>query len=158
MVAAGPEGRGYSRMRRCAAAGEPADRPESMPGALLQEGTTRTILRAFYDVFNRLGFGFLEAVYANALEIELRLHGRRVEREVPVRVWYRGIPIGEYRADLVVEGVILVEIRATRSLDPRARQQTLNYLRGTELQVGLLLHFGPKPHFERVVCVRADPR
>ena len=128
-----------------------------MSGVLVQETVTRQILGAFYDVYNGLGYGFLEAVYANALVIELRRRAQRVEREVPISVYYRGRPIGEYRADLVVEGVVLVEIKATRTLDPHARQQTLNYLRGTELAVGLLLHFGPKPQFERLVC-ELDPR
>ena len=125
---------------------------------LAQESTTRRILRAFYDVYNRLGFGFLESVYGNALELELREHGLLVRREMPVRVHYRGHPVGEFRADMVVEDVVLVEIKASRLLDPHAREQTLNYLRGTELEVGLILHFGTRPHFERLISSCRDPR
>ena len=132
-----------------------------MSSVLVQEAVTRQVLGAFYDAYNGLGYGFLEAVYGNALEIELRRRRQRVDREVPISVWYRGRSIGDYRADLIVERVVLVEIKASRALDPHARQQTLNYLRGTELEVGLLLHFGPKPRFERLVCtkpIRDDSR
>ena len=129
-----------------------------MPSHLLEEDLTRSIISAFYDVYNQLGFGFLESVYANALTLELRERGRTVSREVPVRVFYRGSRVGEYRADMVVEHAVLVEIKASRLLDVQARQQTLNYLRGTHLEVGLLLHFGPKPHFERVVSTGLDRR
>ena len=125
---------------------------------LAQERTTRRILRAFYDVYNRLGFGFLESVYGNALELELREHGLLVRREMPVRVHYRGHPVGEFRADIVVEDVVLVEIKASRLLDPHAREQTLNYLRGTELEIGLILHFGTRPQFERLISSYRDPR
>jgi len=129
-----------------------------MPSALLEEGLTREIIAAFYEVYNQLGFGFLEGVYANALALELRNRGAIVAREVPVRVSYRGDLVGEYRADMVVDGAVLVEVKATRVLDQHARQQTLNYLRGTHFEVGLLLHFGPRPHFERVVSTGLDPR
>jgi GxxExxY protein len=125
---------------------------------LLQESTTRRIVGSFYDVYNRLGFGFLESVYANALELELNEHGLLVRREMPVRVHYRGRPVGEFRADMVVEDVVLVEIKASRVLDPHAREQTLNYLRGTALEVGLILHFGTRPRFERVISSCRDPR
>lgn len=129
-----------------------------MPAVLVQEAVTRQVIGAFYDVFNRLGYGFLEAVYANALEIELRERRQRVEREVPVQVNYRGRSIGEYRADLIVGGTVLVEIKATKTLEAHARQQLLNYIRGTDLEVGILLHFGPKPRFERIISSVTDPR
>ena len=122
---------------------------------LQQEVITREVIGAFFTVYNELRHGFLESVYANALEFELRQRGQRVAREVPVSVHYCGVPVGFYRADLVVEDIVLVEIKATRIMDPQARQQILNYLRGTDLDIGLLLHFGPKPHFERVICTRS---
>ena len=121
---------------------------------LVQENVTREVLGAFYTVYNALGFGYLEAVYANALALELRHRKQKVEREVPITVRYEGRPIGFYRADLVVQEVVLVEIKASSVLDPHVRQQTLNYLRGTRLEVGLILHFGPKPRFQRLVSTR----
>ena len=125
---------------------------------LLEQRLTHEVIGAFFAVYNELDHGYLEAVYANALELELKRRGLRVAREVPVTVRFRGTPVGYYRADLLVADVILVEIKASRILDAHARLQTLNYLRGTGLAVGLLLHFGPKPHFERLVCHRSDPR
>ena len=122
---------------------------------LEHEAITQEVLGAFYTVYNELRHGFLESVYANALACELCERGQRVAREVPITVRYRGTPVGFYRADLVVEDIVLVEIKSSRQLDPQARQQALNYLRGTDLEIGLLLHFGPRPHFERVVCTRA---
>lgn len=112
--------------------------------------TTDLIIGAFFHVYNDLRFGFLEAVYANALAIELRERGLQVEREVPVDVYYRGIAVGKYRVDLLVDGRIVVEVKACKSLDPSARFQTLNYLRAMNRPVGLLLHFGPRPSVQRV--------
>jgi GxxExxY protein len=125
-----------------------------MSAVLVQESVTREVIGAFYAVYNGLGFGFLEAVYANALELELRRRGKVVERELPIDVSYRGSLVGFYRADLVVDKVVLVEIKSARILDPHVRQQALNYLRGTNLEVALILHFGPKPHFERLISTR----
>jgi GxxExxY protein len=125
-----------------------------MSAVLLQESVTREVIGAFYAVYNGLGFGFLEAVYANALELELTGRGRAVDRELPIDVRYRGASVGFYRADLVVDKVVLIEIKSTKVLDPHTRQQTLNYLRGTNLEVALILHFGPKPHFERLISTK----
>ena len=124
---------------------------------LREESVTREILGAFFAVYNELDFGHLESVYANALALELSWRGLKAEREVPLTVCYRGHEVGFYRADLVIERAVLVELKATRDLDPQARRQTLNYIRATNLGVGLLLHFGAKPRFERVVGPRADP-
>ena len=122
-----------------------------MHGGLLQEELTRRIIGAFYEVYNSLGFGFLEAVYANALEQEMRARSLRVDREVWVDVAYKGQKVGQYRADVIVEQSVIVELKAGRLLDPSAQKQLLNYLRGTTLEVGLLLHFGPHPAFKRLV-------
>lgn len=119
--------------------------------ALIQEKVSREVLGAFYTVYNELGFGFLEAVYARALEIELLARGLAVAREVPVDVRYGSDIVGCYRADVVVESAVLVEIKAGRLLDPEAERQLLNYLRGSTIEVGLLLHFGPKPVFRRMI-------
>ncbi len=142
--------------------GDPRIFADQSPGAevlpscerdvLLQEHLTRGVIGgAFYRVYNTLGFGFLESVYANALTHEMTKRGLRVEREVPVRVWYDGHPVGTFRVDVLVEGAVVVEIKAARALGPTDPQQVLNYLRGTNLEVGLLLHFGPKPSFKRFV-------
>lgn len=124
---------------------------------LRQESITREIIGAFYAVYNDLDYGRLEAVYANALALELGWRGIKAAREVPLSVSYKGHEVGFYRADLVVDGAVLVEVKATRYLDPQARRQVLNYLRASDIGVGLLLHFGPRPRFERLVGPGSDP-
>lgn len=111
---------------------------------------TRGIIAAFYDVYNKLGYGFLESHYALALERTLRAAGRRVVREYAVRVYFNGEELGFHRLDLVVDETIVVEVKATQLLHPSARRQLLNYLRATNLEIGLLLHFGPDPKFFRL--------
>lgn len=118
---------------------------------LIDEDLTREIIAAFYTVYNAFGFGLLESIYANALAIELRVRGIRVEREVPVEVFYLGVLAGRFRLDLVVEGRILVECKATEVLAATARPQVFNYLRIASYPVALLLHFGPKPKPHRFI-------
>lgn len=118
---------------------------------LLGEELTGGVIGAFYDVYNALRFGFLEAVYANALECELRARGLAVAREATVDVHYKGEKVGVYRVDMLVQDVLVVEVKATRFLDSHAEQQVLNYLRATRLEIGLLLHFGVRPAFKRFV-------
>lgn len=129
--------------------------PQRAPAAsgevLLHRDVTDAILGAFFDVYGGLGYGFLEAVYANALALELRLRGRRVEREVSLPVFWKETEIGHYRADLIVDRSVLVELKAGRHPDPSAEAQVLNYLRAGGLRVALLLHFGPRPTFMRKV-------
>jgi GxxExxY protein len=127
------------------------------PGRLFRE-ISGAILGAFYAVHSELGFGFLEAVYANALVVLLRQSGLKVERQVSFQVVFHGHIVGNYRADLVVESRIIVEIKAGRSLIPQHAAQLLNYLRASRLQVGLLLNFGEKAEFKRVVWTRNSPR
>ena len=111
---------------------------------------TDKILKAFFTkVYRRLGYGFLEKVYVKALVIELRRMGLKVEEQVRILVFYDGIVVGEYYADLVVEDVVIVECKATQRLDDGDEAQLLNYLRATPYEVGLLLNFGPKPDFRR---------
>ncbi len=114
-------------------------------GGLAEEALTYSIIGAFRDTYNELGDGFLESIYAKALERELSRRGHVVAREVSVQVYYKGEPIAWQRLDMVVEGKVVVEIKAGEILPPRATRQLLNYLRATRLEVGLLLHFGPKP-------------
>jgi GxxExxY protein len=117
---------------------------------------TSSILGAFYEVYSELGFGFLESVCAAALERELRARGHGVAREYAVEVLYKGIPVGFQRLDVLVDKLIVVEIKSTPMLPAFAERQLLNYLRGTNLEVGLLLHFGPKPAFTRVVSLNSQ--
>jgi GxxExxY protein len=109
------------------------------------------IIAVFYTVYNELGHGFLENVYEEALALTLMEMGFKVARQVPVPVWFRGRQIGEYRADLIVNNAVLLELKAARALDSSHEAQSLNYLRATDIEVTLLLNFGPKPHFKRLV-------
>jgi len=125
---------------------------------------TDKIIGLFYDVYNELGHGFLESVYEHSLLIALSSAGTRVECQVPICVWFRGHLVGEFRADLVVEKKVLLELKAVRTIDEAHEKQLLNYLRATEIEVGLLLNFGVKPQFRRLVYenerkkIRVDPR
>lgn len=110
---------------------------------------TELIIQAFYTVYNTLGYGFLEKVYQNALVIELRKLGLEVIPEACIKVYYNGQVVGEYFADLLVAGVVIVEIKAVRTLAPEHEAQLLNYLKATPYEVGLLLNFGPQPQIKR---------
>jgi GxxExxY protein len=109
------------------------------------------IVGVFYSVYNELGHGFLEAVYEEALAISLTEAGMSAARQVPTPIWFRGRTIGEYKADLIVDHVVLLELKAAKALDASHEAQILNYLRATDIEVGLLLNFGPKPQFKRFV-------
>ena len=115
------------------------------------EALSQQIIGAFYTVYNSLGYGFLEKVYENALAIELRRLGLRVECERPITVFYRGCIVGEYFADIVVEGAIILELKAVRMLAKEHEAQLINYLNATDYEVGLLLNFGPKAEIRRKV-------
>ena len=110
---------------------------------------TELIIKAFYKVYNTLGYGFLEKVYRNALAIELRKLGLEVIPEMRIVVYYDGKAIGEYFADLLVAGVVIVELKAVKRLVEEHEAQLLNYLKATPYEVGLLLNFGPKPEIKR---------
>jgi GxxExxY protein len=120
-------------------------------GSLLDGSLTRRIIGAFYYVYDRLGFGFLEAVYRRALAHVLMRAGLTVECEQLIEVWFDGVKVGHYRADMLVERRVLVEFKATDRLTATDRKQLLNYLRATDVEVGLLLNFGPRAQFERLV-------
>lgn len=122
--------------------------------ALIEGELTREIIAAFYTVYNALGPGLLEVIYASALAIELRRRGLRVAREVPVDVFYLGEHAGRFRLDLVVEGKVIVECKATDILLPGARPQVFSYLRCSSFPVALVLHFGPTPRHHRFVAPR----
>jgi GxxExxY protein len=118
---------------------------------------TREIIGAFYDVYNALDYGFLEAHYATALERVLKRRGRKVTREYAVQVFFEGEEIGFHRLDMVVDGCVVIEIKSTPALAQIARRQLYNYLRATNLEVGLLLHFGPEPRFQKVFAIKPRP-
>ena len=103
------------------------------------------IITAFYNVYNTLGYGFLEKVYENAMIIELERMGLPVKAQWPLNVFYSGKIVGEYFADLLVGESIIVEIKAAKNLSSENEAQLLNYLKATQIEVGLLLNFGPKP-------------
>ena len=119
--------------------------------SLLERETTHHVIGAFFEVYRVLGYGFLEHVYREALERELVARGRIVRKEVLVPVWYKGEVISRQRVDLLVDDVVAVEIKSTELLARDASRQLINYLRATTYEVGLLLHFGPKPRFYRMV-------
>lgn len=118
---------------------------------LVQREITGDVIGAFYEVYNHLGFGFLEFIYSLALEKELVRRGRSVRREVPVPVTYKGEILANQRVDMVVDEKVMVEVKSTELLHPKARRLTLNYLRATPLDVALLLHFGPEARFYRLI-------
>ncbi len=152
---------------------------------------TERIIAAFYSVYNTLGYGFLEKVYQNAMEVEMTVRGlaivpqapRSVETwraarrqpagvlklnrradaaplanthhfnraQAPLNVYYSRVVVGEYFADFLVEGCVIVELKATEGIAPEHHAQLLNYLKATDINVGLLLNFGPKPEVRRKV-------
>ncbi len=122
---------------------------------LVESKLTGSVISAFYEVYNTLGFGFLEYVYKAALERELLARGHRVAREVGVVVFYKGDPLVAQRLDMIVDDKLVIETKSTAGLAAGAQRQLHNYLRASNLEVGLLLHFGLEPKFYRVVELRA---
>jgi GxxExxY protein len=112
---------------------------------------TDQILRVFYDVYNELGHGFLESVYHRSLVLALGLRGLEVCSRVPIPVWFRGQQVGHFEADILVDNCVLLELKAARTLNSSHHAQLMNYLKATEIEVGLLLNFGERPEFKRVV-------
>jgi GxxExxY protein len=135
-----------------------ADQHSPKPTALLHGELTEQVLRSFYNVYNALGYGFLEKVYENALLFDLQESGFLVEQQRPIKVVYRNRVVGDYFADLCVENKIIVELKSVEKLKPGHMAQLFNYLKATEFEVGLLLNFGPKPEFERKVSQNKNPR
>ncbi len=111
---------------------------------------TQKIIGIYYDVYNELGTGFLESVYQKSLALALESAGLTVCSRIDIPVWFRGHQVGQFEADLLVEKCVLLELKAARALGSAHQAQLMNYLRATEIEVGLLLNFGPKPEFKRV--------
>lgn len=121
----------------------------------LHADLTGEIIGAFYHVYNALGYGFLEAVYQNALMVTLRKRGHAVEVRQPVEVRFEGVVVGKYFADLIVNRLVIIELKSVETLCDAHEAQLLNYLRATDIEVGLLLNFGPKPQVKRKVFPNA---
>jgi GxxExxY protein len=115
------------------------------------EEITEKIIQAFYKVYNTLGYGFLEKVYLNAMYIELIAIGFKVEKEKKILVYYLGNVVGDYQADLIVEDIIVVELKANNTLVEENEHQLVNYLKATTIEIGLLLNFGKKPQIKRKI-------
>lgn len=116
------------------------------------------IIGVFYDVYNELGFGFLESVYRKSFALALAPKCKTVREEVPIAVYFRGSNVGDFKADLVVNDLILVELKTAEALVRAHEAQVLNYLRSTQLEVGLLFNFGPKPQVRRLLFDNARKR
>ncbi|WP_319591453.1 GxxExxY protein [uncultured Draconibacterium sp.] len=112
---------------------------------------TEAIIKCFYKVYNELGYGFLEKVYRNALLIELQNEELNVESQKPIKVSYQGDVVGEYYADIIVEDVVILELKATETVTEAHEFQLINHLKATEIEVGLLLNFGKKPEIRRKI-------
>lgn len=119
--------------------------------SILHKELTKSILKIFYDVYNELGYGFLERVYQNALFYELKESGFKVEAQKKIKVFYKEIEVGDYIADIIVNDLIILELKAQECLVEANEFQLINYLKSTECEVGLLLNFGKKPEFIRKV-------
>ena len=115
------------------------------------EEITEQIIKAFYKVYNTLGYGFLEKVYLNALHIELTEMGFKTEINKRIYVYYQECIVGDYIADMIVEDIIICELKANESLSEENENQLINYLKATEKEVGLLLNFGKRPEIKRKV-------
>ncbi|TAK38493.1 MAG: GxxExxY protein [Lysobacteraceae bacterium] len=125
-------------------------------GRLIEGRLTQQVIGGFYAVYNELGPGFLESVYVNAMVIALGELGLKAAREVPLEVRFRSKVVGQFRADLLVEGRLILEVKAVSHLAIPHEVQLVNYLRATGIQVGLLLNFGPRAELRRRVLQTDD--
>ena len=117
----------------------------------LYKDLTSSIISCFYKVYNNLGYGFLEKVYENALKIELESKGLFVEKQKPIAVYYNEYLVGEYFADLIIENKVIIELKVAETLCQEHEFQLINYLKATDIEVGLLLNFGKKPQISRKI-------
>jgi GxxExxY protein len=117
---------------------------------ILHKSITDAILKVFYDVYNELGYGFLEKVYQNAMYFELKSLGYKVEAQKQIKVYFKKQLVGEYYSDLLVEDKVIVELKATELLINVHVAQIMNYLKATPIEIGLLINFGEEPEFKRL--------
>ena len=118
---------------------------------MLYQDLSDKIIKCFYEVYNILGYGFLEKVYENALYNELKIFGLNCERQKKIEVFYKDILIGDYYADIIVEDKIIIELKAAEAICEEHEFQLINYLKATKIEVGLLLNFGKKPEIKRKI-------
>ncbi len=118
---------------------------------LLHKEISSPVLKIFYEVYNQLGYGFLEKVYQNSMYLELKAQGFKVEAQKQIKVYYKNQVVGEYYADLIIEDKIIVELKACECLISSHITQLLNYLRCTNIEVGFVLNFGEDPEFKRII-------
>ncbi len=118
---------------------------------LLHKEITEKIIKAFYKVYNTLGYGFLEKVYENAMAIEIRQMGLEVKCQYPITVYYESKIVGEYFADLIVNDIVVIELKASSSLLEEHECQLINYLKATKIELGLLMNFGKNAEYKRKV-------
>ena len=117
----------------------------------LHKSLSDSILKIYYEVYNELGYGFLEKAYQNAMYFELIARGYKVEAQKQIKVYFKKQLVGDYIADLIVENKVIVELKACELLMNVHVAQTMNYLKATEIEVGLLLNFGEEPEFKRFI-------
>lgn len=117
----------------------------------LYKELSEKIIICFYKVYNTLGYGFLEKIYEKSLEIELKKNGIRVETQKPIKVYYEGNLVGDYFADMLVEDKIILELKAAEAIIEEHEFQLINYLKATNIEIGLLLNFGKKPEVRRKI-------
>lgn len=122
-----------------------------MTDILTQKDITDKVIKSFYYVYNKLGYGFLEKVYENAMVITLKKYDCNVIQQFSAKVYFEGEIVGDYYADLIVNNCVVVELKAGESISESHEAQLLNYLKATDMEVGLLLNFGIKPEFKRKV-------
>lgn len=118
---------------------------------ILHKKLSDEILDAFYEVYDRLGYGFLERVYQNSLYLELKEQGHKVEAQKEIKIYYKGKEVGVYYADIVVNDLIILELKAENAIHEAHNAQLINYLRGTDKELGYVLNFGPKPEYSRKI-------
>ncbi len=118
---------------------------------MIHEELSNKVIRAFYNVYNALGYGFLEKVYENALKFELELLDIKAEQQKQIKVHFKEKLVGEYYADLLVENAIILELKAAENICEEHQAQLINYLRATEIELGFLFNFGKEPEFKRKI-------
>lgn len=131
---------------------------EHVDERFLHSALTDRIIQAFYDVYNELGPGFLESVYEKAFAKALREAGLQVLVQSPIPVWFRGELVGDFRADLVVNDLIIVELKVSQFIEQIHEAQLLNYLKATKYEVGLVLNFGARAQIRRLVFTNERKR
>jgi GxxExxY protein len=124
----------------------------------LHKELTSDVINAFYKVYNTLGYGFLEKVYENAMRLELIKSGIPTEQQKNIKVYYESEKVGDYYADLLINELVIVELKAAESICEEHEAQLLNYLKATNIEIGLLLNFGKKPEIKRKIFMNKNKK